>query len=143
MAVMSTLFTKIIDGDLPGNFVWKDDRCVVFASIDPITPGHMLVVPRLEVAKFTDAPDDLLAHLMSVAKAIGQACERAYEAPRAVMIIAGFDVPHLHLPVLPAWGQDQMTFAHAQRATPDELADSCARIRAALHDLGHGEQVVD
>jgi len=136
---MSTLFTKIIDGELPGSFVWKDDQCVVFASIDPITPGHMLVVPRLEVAKFTDAPDELLSHLMVVAKAVGRAQELAYAAPRAVMIIAGFDVDHLHLHVLPAWGQDQMTFARAQRATPDELAQSCAKIRAALRDLGYGQ----
>ncbi|MCL1840201.1 MAG: HIT family protein [Propionibacteriaceae bacterium] len=136
---MSTLFTKIIEGELPGNFVWKDDQCVVFASIDPITPGHMLVVPRLEVAKFTDAPDDLLGHLMVVAKAVGRAGELAYDAPRAVMIIAGFDVDHLHLHVLPAWGQDQMTFARAQRATPEQLADSCAKIRAALRELGYAQ----
>jgi diadenosine tetraphosphate (Ap4A) HIT family hydrolase len=136
---MSTLFTKIIDGELPGNFVWKDDQCVVFASIDPITPGHMLVVPRLEVAKFTDAPDELLGHLMVVAKAIGLAAEKAYDAPRAVMIIAGFDVDHLHLHVLPAWGQDQMTFARAQRATPEELAASCDKIRTALRELGYAQ----
>jgi diadenosine tetraphosphate (Ap4A) HIT family hydrolase len=70
---MATLFTRIIDGEIPGRFVWADDRAVAFGTIAPITDGHVLVVPRAEVAQLTDADDDLLAHLVVVAKTIGRA----------------------------------------------------------------------
>ncbi|WP_285127480.1 HIT family protein [Propionibacterium freudenreichii] len=92
---MSTLFTKIINGDIPGRFAWADDTCVVFATIAPITDGHMLVVPRAEVPKFTAADDALLDHLMNVAKVIGQACEQAFDSPRAALLIGGFEIEHL------------------------------------------------
>ena len=58
---MSTLFTKIIDGDIPGRFVWADDVAVAFGTIAPITDGHVLVVPRAEIVQLTEAPDDVLA----------------------------------------------------------------------------------
>lgn len=139
---MSTVFTKIINGEFSGSFAWADDRCAVFASINPITPGHMLVVPREEVARFTDADDALLAHLMWVAKRIGQACERAFEAPRAGLMIAGFEVDHLHIHVMPAWGEAQLNFANAAASVPaDELEANTERIRAALTELGYAEDI--
>ena len=82
---MSTLFTKIIAGDIPGRFVWADDVAVAFGTIAPITEGHMLVVPRDEIVQLTEAPDDVLAHLMLVAKTIGQAQQQAWSAPRAAL----------------------------------------------------------
>ena len=62
-----TIFTRIIDGELPGQFVWSDDRCVVFLSINPVTPGHALVVPRAEIDHWLDLDPELAAHLMVVA----------------------------------------------------------------------------
>lgn len=139
---MSTLFTRIIDGEIPGRFVWADDRCVAFATIAPITDGHLLVVPRDEVPRFTDADDDLLAHLMRVAKVIGTAQQTAFDAPRAALLVAGFEVPHLHLHVLPAWGEDQLSFANARSDVPGDQLDSAAeRVRDALRAAGHGDQV--
>ena len=70
---MASIFTKIIDGQIPGNFVWADDQCVAFADINPHTDGHVLVVPRQEVSSYLEASDELLAHLTVVAKRIGQA----------------------------------------------------------------------
>ena len=139
---MSTVFTKIIDGELPGNFAWADDVCVVFASINPITDGHMLVVSRKEVAKFTDLDDATLAHLMCVAAAVGRAQEKAFDAPRATMMIAGFDVPHVHLHVLPAWGEGELSMANAtESADSKDLARATERIRMALVEQGHGDKV--
>ena len=80
---MSTIFTKIIAGEIPGRFVWADEVCVAFATIEPHTDGHVLVVPRLEVDSYVDAPDDVVAHLAVVAKRIGAAQVRVFEAPRA------------------------------------------------------------
>ena len=76
---MATLFTRIIDGEIPGTFVWKDDECVAFLSINPITPGHTLVVPRMEVDHWIDLPDELCRHLMSVGRTIGRAQQQAFD----------------------------------------------------------------
>ena len=139
---MSTVFSKIIAGEIPGRFVWADDQCVAFATIAPITDGHMLVVPREEVDQLTDAPDELLAHLAVVAKRIGRAQRAAWDAPRAAVLVAGFEVPHLHLHVLPAWDEAALRFDNARPDVPGEELDAAAeRVRAALREAGHGANV--
>lgn len=139
---MATLFTKIIAGEIPGRFVWADARVVVLSTIAPITAGHVLVVPRAEVVELTDADDDLLAHLMHVAKLVGTAQKRAFSAPRAALLVAGFEVPHLHLHVLPAWGESELSFANARADTPAGDLDAAAeRLRAALREDGQGTNV--
>ena len=139
---MPTLFTRIIDGELPGRLVWSDDRAVVLLTIAPITDGHALVVPRAEVEQLTDAPDDLLAHLTTVAKAVGRAQQAAWGAPRAALLVAGFEIPHLHLHVLPAWDESSLTFANARQDVPAAELDAAAqRLRDALRAAGHGAHV--
>ena len=139
---MATVFTRIIDGEIPGRFVWRDDRAVAFLTIAPITDGHVLVVPRDEVDQLTDAPDDLLAHLVAVAKRIGLAQQAAWDAPRAALLVAGFEVPHLHLHVLPAWDEASLTFANARPDVPASELDAAAeRLRDALRAAVHGENV--
>lgn len=139
---MTTVFSKVIAGDIPGRFVWADDACVVFATIAPITDGHMLVVPREEIDQFTDLPDDLLAHLSIVAKKIGLAQRAVWDAPRAAVIIAGFEVPHLHIHVLPAWEEAALRFDAARPDLPAEQLDRAAeQVRAALREAGHGAHV--
>ncbi|MGP7960421.1 HIT family protein [Sanguibacter sp. A247] len=139
---MATLFTRIINGEIPGRFVWSDPVAVAFATIAPISPGHVLVVPRAEIASFTEADDDLLAHLMSVAATIGRAQEVAFAAPRAALLVAGFEVPHLHVHVLPAWGEAELSFANAQPDTPGaELDAAMDLLREALRAAGSGDHV--
>ncbi|HLV03863.1 HIT family protein [uncultured Georgenia sp.] len=139
---MATVFSKIIAGQIPGRFVWADDLCVVFATIAPITDGHMLVVPREEVDQFTDASDELLAHLIAVAKKVGQAQRAVWDAPRAAVLVAGFEVPHLHIHVLPAWDEAALRFDNARHDVPAEELDAAAeKVRAALRDAGHGANV--
>lgn len=139
---MATLFTRIIDGEIPGRFVWADDRAVVLLTIAPITDGHALVVPRAEVDQLTAAPDDLLAHLMRVAKVVGAAQRAAWDAPRAALLVAGFEIPHLHLHVLPAWDESSLSFANARPDVPATELDAAAeRLRAALQAAGHGAHV--
>ena len=138
---MSTVFTQIIDGEIPGRFVWADEVCVAFATVAPITDGHMLVVPRQEVDQFTEASDELLAHLVAVARKIGQAQKEAFAAPRAALIVAGFEVPHLHVHVLPAWDEASLTFANAHEVAPEQADASTEQVRRALQDAGHGTHV--
>lgn len=139
---MPTLFSRIIAGEFPGRFVWADEHAVAFTTIAPITDGHTLVVPRAEIEQLTDAPDDLLAHLTRVARDIGRAQRAAWDAPRAALLVAGFEVPHLHLHVLPAWDEASLTFANARTDVPAAELDAAAeRLRGALRDAGHGAQV--
>jgi histidine triad (HIT) family protein len=139
---VSTLFSRIIEGEIPGRFVWRDDRCVAFLTIAPLRPGHALVVPRHEIDEWTDASGDLLTHLMMVAKHIGAAQKTGFDAPRAGVVIAGFEVPHLHVHVFPAWDIDDFDFDKADHdPAPDALDAAADTLRQALRQAGHGDQV--
>ncbi|HWJ62236.1 MAG TPA: HIT family protein [Acidimicrobiales bacterium] len=139
---MASLFTRIIDGEIPGHFVWTDDTCVVFLTIAPITPGHALVVPRAEVDHWIDLDDDVAAHLMVVAKAIGQAQTDAFAPGRIGMIIAGLEVPHTHLHVIPIESERDLDFAKADGSVSQEaLAATADRLREALVARGHAAAV--
>ena len=139
---MSTVFTKIIDGELPGRFVWSDDRCAGFLSMNPLGPGHTLVVPRVEVDQWIDADAALLAHLTSVAHAIGAAVRAIWAPPRVGLLVAGFEVPHLHLHVFPAWEMAAFDFANAAASVDASEQDGHRdTLRAALRDAGHGAAV--
>ncbi len=130
---MTTLFSRIIDRELPGRFVHEDDTVVAFLTIAPIRPGHTLVVPRAEIDQWTDADPALLAHCTAVAQRIGQAVKVAFGAPMAALIAAGFEVEHLHLHVYPVWGLEDFDFQKAdQGASAADLDDAAAKIRAAL-----------
>ena len=131
---MATVFTRIINGELPGRFVYTDDLVVAFLSIMPLREGHTLVVPRQEVDQWTDADEPLLHHCMDVARRIGNAAKQAFGAPRAGLVIAGLEVPHLHVHVFPAWSLEDFSFARAKPATDAELDEAAARLRTALGD---------
>ncbi|MBM3671502.1 MAG: HIT family protein [Actinobacteria bacterium] len=134
---MPTVFTRIIDGEIPGTFVWRDDECVAFLSINPVNPGHTLVVPRAQVDEWTDLPPALAAHLMTVAHTIGQAVRGAFTPIRVGLLIAGLEVPHTHLHVMPIHsGESDLHLDRAGNATPEELAEAAEKIRAALRDAG-------
>lgn len=135
---MATLFTRIIEGEIPGRFVWRDDRAVAFMTIAPIKPGHVLVAPIEEVDHWLDAPADLRHHLMDVAAAIGIAQMKAFRPARIGVIIAGLEVPHLHIHVIPMETEQDLNFANANAsATEIELDDATNRLRAALSGDGH------
>jgi diadenosine tetraphosphate (Ap4A) HIT family hydrolase len=97
-----SLFSKIIAGELPGEFVGQDERVVALLSIAPLRPGHTLVVPRQEVDQWTDAEPSLFSHCALVAQNIGSAVRKAWDAPRSGLVIAGFEIAHLHLHVFHA-----------------------------------------
>jgi histidine triad (HIT) family protein len=137
---MATLFTRIIDGEIPGRFVWRDERCVAFLTIAPIAPGHVLVVPIVEVDHWVDLEPDLAAHLMVVARSLGAAQMAAFSPNRIGMIIAGLEVPHTHLHLIPIESEADLSFARADHSpAPDALDDAAARLRAALRAAGHPE----
>ncbi len=130
---MASVFTRIIAGELPAHFVWQDERCVAFLSINPLRPGHTLVVPRAEVDHWIDLDDETLSALMGVARTIARAQQAAYRPTRVGLLIAGLEVPHVHVHVSPIDGMHDMDFANAGPNPGDEaLSAEAARIRAVL-----------
>ena len=134
---MPTIFTRIIDGEIPGTFVWRDEVCVGFLSINPMAAGHVLVVPRAEEAHWIDLPVETNEHLMRVAHAIGRAQVEAFRCARVGLIVAGYEVPHVHIHVIPTNHMGELSFANAAASVlPAELAEHADRIRDALRKQG-------
>ena len=130
---MSSVFTKIIDGEIPGTFVHRDDRCVAFMSINPMAPGHVLVVPIEEVDHWIDASPELAAHLFEVSHRIATAQDRAFDCERIGMIIAGYEVPHAHVHLVPTNEMSELSFANAAATVDrDDLESWARRIRDEL-----------
>lgn len=141
---MSTVFSKVIKGDLPGRFVYRSSDVVAFLSIEPLAYGHVLVVPVEEVDKWTDMAPELWARVNAVAYEIGNAVIEAFDAPRAGNVIAGFEVPHAHIHVFPARSMDDFNFANVIPAdqTDEAAMDEAARkLRAALGTNEDGTKI--
>src|ERR1700757_1336197 len=133
---MASVFTKIINGELPGRFVYEDDEVVAFLTIHPMTQGHTLVVPRAEIDQWQDTNPETFNKVMGVAQLIGKAVCKAFGAQRAGVIIAGLEVPHLHVHVFPAYNLSDFGFAHVDHnPSPESLDAAQAKITAALADL--------
>lgn len=140
---MTTLFTKIITGEIPGRFVWSDETCVAFLTIEPMADGHVMVVSREEIAQWTEADPDTWAHLQHVAQVIGRAQQAEWEAPRIGMMLEGFEVAHLHVHIWPAWSHQDFDPSRVMRDVPDERFEEAAeRLRTRLRADGHEAQVV-
>ncbi|HLS75627.1 MAG TPA: HIT family protein [Nocardia sp.] len=141
---MASVFSAIIAGQLPGRFVWEDDEFVAFLTIAPVTQGHTLVVPRAEIDQWQDVDPAVFARLTGVAQTIGQAVRKAFDAPRAGLLIAGLEVPHLHLHVFPAFEMGNFDISGADSSpSPESLDEAQAKIKQALRELGHGANVPD
>ena len=137
---MASVFTRIIRGELPARFVWQDKRCVVFLSNRPLRPGHSLVVPRDEVDHWLDVEPSLLTHLTTTAQVVGRAQMAAFHPARVGMMIAGLEVPHLHIHVVPIRGMHDLDFGNQDPNPDPDMMDSAAHsIRRELRALGFAE----
>ena len=141
---MATIFTRIINHEIPGTFVWRDEQCVAFLSINPLAHGHTLIVPIEEVDHWVDATPALVTHLFEVTHTIGSALERAFDPARVGVIIAGYEIPHAHIHVVPTNDMSQLNFANAElEADRFSLEAAASSIRQALRANGHEDHVVD
>jgi histidine triad (HIT) family protein len=130
---MSTVFSLIIKGDIPGTFVYRDELCVAFMSINPITDGHVLVVPIEEVDHWIDMSPGLSQHMFSVCHRISQALAQAFPCERVGMMIAGYEINHCHVHLIPTTSISDFNFAKAAAKIDREILEEHAeRIIAAL-----------
>jgi diadenosine tetraphosphate (Ap4A) HIT family hydrolase len=130
---MPTIFTRIINRELPGRFVYEDEQTVAFLTVAPIRPGHTLVVPRLEIDHWIDLPDEAQRDLWSVAAKVGRAIQEAFQPCRVAAIIAGLEVPHTHVHLIPIESEKQLDFSLANpNASSEQLDEVAERIRTAI-----------
>lgn len=130
---MPTIFTRIIEGSIPGTFVYRDEQCVVFMSINPIANGHVLVVPIQEFDHWVDLPTALAAHLFAVSHRISKALQRGFPCERIGLIIAGYEIDHCHIHLIPTHSMADLNFANAAPSVDrDTLESNAALIRVEL-----------
>lgn len=137
---MPTIFTRIINREIPGRFVWEDDTCIAMIDIRPLHRGHTLVIPRVEVDHWIDLDQETMAHVTDVARTIGTAQQAAFSPARIGLLVAGFEVPHTHLHVVPIDTMADLDFSQGD-PEPTDLDEVAELLRTALRDLGYTDQV--
>ncbi len=129
---MASIFTKIINGELPCYKIYEDESILAFLALDQVNPGHTLVICKEEVNHWTEVPSEVYAHLHKVSQVIGKAVLKASKAPRVGQMVAGFEVPHYHLHLIPAWSIPDLDFKKARRLSDSEMKQIQADIKSHL-----------
>lgn len=131
---MASVFTLIMEGKIPGNFVYQDDIAVAILTIQPIREGHVLVIPRKEVDQWSDLPVDVATHLIEVSHKIANAMKTIFPCKRIGLMIAGLEVPHTHIHLVPMDSMEDLSFAHARNADGEVLKLTAEKIRQAINN---------
>lgn len=132
---MASVFTKIINGELPAYRIYEDEKILSFLAIDQVNLGHTLVISKQEINHWTEVPEETYSHLHLVSQKIGKAILKATGSPRVGQIVAGFEVPHYHLHLIPAWSIPDLDFKRAKRCSETEMTDMMNKIRKELDAL--------
>ena len=128
-----TIFTKIINGEIPSYRIAENDKFYAFLDVFPIVPGHVLVVPKMEVDKFYDVPDTYLSEILVFAKPIAKAIEQAFPCKRVGSAVIGLEVPHAHLHLVPLQETDDLNFTRGKmKQSPEELKAAQEKILSYL-----------
>ena len=124
-----TIFSRIIAGEIPSYKIAENDRFFAFLDIFPLREGHTLVIPKLEVDKFFDVPDDYLAQMLLFARPIAQAIEKAFDCNRCGLAVIGLEVPHAHLHLVPIDSSDDLNFTRNKlKLSPEQLKAAQGKI---------------
>lgn len=129
---MPSLFTRIILGEIPCHKIMEDDRFLAFLDVKPLNPGHTLVIPKQEIDYIFDLEDDLLSDLTRFAKKVAAGIRKAVPCRKVGMMVAGLEVPHAHIHLVPIEAVTDLNFAKAQAVSHESLHAVAANIRAAL-----------
>ena len=129
---MATIFTKIVNGEIPSYKVAEDEKHYAFLDINPVAPGHTLVIPKKEVDYIFKLDDQELVELNIFAKRVAKAMEKAMPCKRIGETVIGLEVPHAHIHLIPITTEADMDFRHKQQLPGEEMASICARIREAV-----------
>ncbi len=117
-----TVFTKIINGDIPCHKIAENEKFIAFLDIEPLVTGHVLVVPKIEINKIFDVPDEYLAEMLVFSKPIAHAIEKAFDCKRCGISVIGLEVPHAHMHLIPINSPNDLNFTKAKlNPSQDEL----------------------
>ena len=134
---MASIFTKILVGELPGHFVWKDEVCFAIMTIQPIRAGHVILIPNEEINHWDDVPPATAAYLMQTGQHIAKAIKANVSCKRIGVMVVGLEVPHTHIHLAPIDSFADMDFKNARALPQDELATMASSIRKSLMAAGH------
>lgn len=134
---MSTIFTKIINREVPGYFIYEDDVCVAIMDVFPSIEGQSLVILKREVDYLFDTTDEEYSHLMNVARNIAKATDKALETERTCLVVEGFEVPHVHIKLFPVKEVNDGVSLNSltsnfEEVSPEVLTDLAEKIKTAL-----------
>lgn len=129
---MASIFTRIINGQIPCYKVAEDDRYFAFLDINPNAPGHTLCIPKQEVDRLLDLDPETYAGLMDFSRRVGLALEQTVPCKRVGMAVIGLEVPHVHVHLIPMRSMADMTFATKTAQTPEQFEAMAAALRKAL-----------
>lgn len=130
---MASIFTKIINGEIPCYKIAEDENYFAFLDINPLSKGHTLVVPKKEVDYIFDVDDDTLAGMMVFAKKVARAIDKAMPCKRVGVAVLGLEVPHAHIHLVPINGGFDIEFSKPKlKLTPEEFKEVAAKIIACL-----------
>ncbi len=129
---MGSVFSQIVNGELPSFRIQENERFLAFLDIRPVRPGHTLIVPKEEVDHFFDLDEKLLQEILIFAKPVSQALKKVTGCERVAAVVAGFDVPHAHLHLIPAFSMSDLDLRQGNSTNPDALRDMAGKIRQAL-----------
>ena len=134
---MSSIFTKIINREIPGHFIYEDEFCVAILDKYPAVKGQSLVIPKKDIDYAFDLDDDSYIHLFKIAKKIARASDEALGAVRTCLVVEGFDVPHVHIKIYPMIDTQKALgeiMHQGSEASDEELSIVATQIMAALKD---------
>lgn len=123
-----TLFSKIIAGEIPCYKIAENEKFFAFLDIFPMVKGHVLVIPKIEVDQFFDLPDDYLSDMLTFAKPLAKAIEKAFPCNRCGISVMGMEVPHAHLHLVPINSADDLNFNRAKLKLTDEELKEVQRL---------------
>jgi histidine triad (HIT) family protein len=129
---VASVFTRIIQGELPSYKVFENDLVLAILALDQVNLGHSLVIPKIEINHWFDVPEKEYIEVHLVAKRLGSAIRQATGAPRVGQIVAGFEVPHYHLHLIPAWSIPELSFSRATKRSDAEMLEIQKKIVSYL-----------
>lgn len=132
---MSSIFTKIINRELPAHIVWENDNYIAFLNIRPINPGHLLVVPKKETGYIFDMPDEEYKEILMIAKWLAKPLQEATGAKRIGLSVEGFGVDHVHVHLIPINEMNEMDPNREKGASEEELAEMEEKIKEEIKKL--------
>ncbi len=136
---MASIFTKILNKEIPGHFVWEDELCFSIMTIQPIRDGHLMVIPKMEVNHWDDVPPETAAHLMVVSQKIAKAIKAVIPCKRIGVSVIGLEVPHTHIHLIPIDNMGDLNFSLAKEMPQKKLAATATAIRKSLQARGYSE----